>query len=653
MTAANSTTTFTKAQRLAQGWSAEPEGLALVGGARIALLPRFALYLQIEPCPLRERLSRQGNRTMGFQDPHSYADLSQGKIEHLDLSIKADFSENVLSVRAHYTLHNPVSGSLFLDTRGLHIGRVTSQGRSLAWDLDRRDAILGERLHLKNLDRTREFAIEVRTSPEASALQWMKPGQTLGGKFPFLYSQCQSIQARSVVPCQDTPSVRFTYRAELEVPRPLTAVMAAEAVGVEQAGPSARYQFSMRQPIPSYLFALAAGELRFRTLGDRTGVYAEPEMAEAAAWEFAENETKLATAEQLLGPYLWGRYDILVLPPSFPFGGMENPRLTFLSPLVVLGDRSRTNVVSHELAHAWTGNLVTNATWEDFWLNEGWTTYAEGRITEAVSGRELSDLIKVVGLNELFEDLQRFGDNSKETCLKFPQEGMDPEEVYSQVPYIKGSMFLVALEEAVGREAFDLFIQKYISTYRFQSLSTEGFLTFLADKLPEGARRVDIHQWIYQPGYPQNAPRPSSILYDDVQIKLEAYRGGILPSPESIARWVPQQVLLFLQLLPRRIPVEDCRRLETLADLGKVKYPAIRVQFFQIAIASGYREVWPMVEQFARTVGNRWAVGRLFEAMVGEEWTRGLARPLFERYRDRNHPMTVAHVEQILKKAAL
>jgi aminopeptidase N len=262
-------------------------------------------------------------------------------------------------------------------------------------------------------------------------------------------------------------------------------------------------------------------------------------MAEASAWEFAENEAKLAAAEQLLGPYLWDRYDILVLPPSFPFGGMENPRLTFLSPLVVLGDRSRTNVVSHELAHAWTGNLVTNATWEDFWLNEGWTTYAEGRITEVLNGREFNDLVKVVGLNELFEDMHRFGENAKETCLKFSQDGMDPEEVYSQVPYIKGSMFLVALEEAVGRKAFDSFIQKYISTYRFQSLGTEEFVTFLTSELPEAVRRVDINQWIYQPGYPQNAPRLDSVLYDDVKAKLDGYRRGTLPSRESISSWVP------------------------------------------------------------------------------------------------------------------
>ena len=590
---------------------------------------------------------------MGFRDPHSYSDSAQGKIERIWFLIRADFSESVLRVKAHYALQKPASGSLFLDTRGLHVERVTADGLNLPWEIDRRDAILGERLHLKNLRQVTQFAIEVTTSPDAMALQWMKPSQTLGGKLPFLYSQCQSIQARSVFPCQDTPSVRFTYEAELEVPQALTAVMAAEPMGTERMGKSTLYKFTMRQPIPSYLFALAVGDIQFREIGSRTGIYAEPEMAGPSAWEFAENEAKLAAAEQLLGPYLWDRYDILVLPPSFPFGGMEKPRLTFLSPLVVLGDRSRTSVVSHELAHAWTGNLVTNATWEDFWLNEGWTTYAEGRITEVLQGHDFNDLVSVVGLNHLFEDMHRFGENAKETCLKFSQVGLDPEEVYSQVPYIKGSMFLVALEEAVGRKAFDTFIQKYISTYRFQSLSTEEFVRFLTGELPEAVRRVDVDQWIYKPGYPADAPRQSSILYDDVRAKLDGYQQGIFPSQEAVSSWVPQQVLLFLQLLPKRIPVEDCRHLERLFDLPKVRYPAILVQFFQVAIASGYREVMSSVERFAQAVGNRWALGQLFQALAEGEWTRELARPLFERYRDRNHPLTVAHVEQILNKAGL
>ena len=332
---------------------------------------------------------------MTRHDPHSYADLAQGKITHIDLRIKADFEAHILKIEADYQLAEPVSGSFFLDTSKIDLEGAQTNGEALEWEFDEQDELLGERLHLKGLDNASSFTLTFATAPEARALQWLPGVQTAGGEHPFLFSQCQAIHARSVFPCQDTPSVRFTFGAEMEVPEPLTAVMAAEQVEVQERGAKRVFTFKMPQPIPSYLFALGAGNLVFRELGPRTGVYAEPEMIEAAAWEFAENEEKIVEAEKLLGPYLWGRYDLLILPPSFPYGGMENPRLTFLTPTAILGTRGQTALITHELAHAWTGNLVTNATWEDFWLNEGWTTYAETRITEVLEGKDVVDLMAV------------------------------------------------------------------------------------------------------------------------------------------------------------------------------------------------------------------------------------------------------------------
>ena len=247
----------------------------------------------------------------------------------------------------------------------------------MAFEKHASDPILGECLCLYLPAGTERFSIACRAPAHADALQWLAAQHTAGGAHPFLFSQCQAIHARSLFPCQDTPSVRFTYEARISVPRGLTVVMAAERTGHGQDGERDVFTFRMPQPIPSYLFALAAGDLVFQRIGERTGVYAEPSVLEAAAWEFGENEQRLEAAERLFGPYLWDRYDLLIMPPSFPYGGMENPRLTFVTPLVILGDRSRTWLITHELAHAWTGNLITNATWEDFWLNEGWTTYAE------------------------------------------------------------------------------------------------------------------------------------------------------------------------------------------------------------------------------------------------------------------------------------
>lgn len=299
---------------------------------------------------------------MQIHDPHSYASPEQGTINHIDFCLSVDFAARTIQVAAHYHLDRQITGSFFLDTRSVEIERIHTDGIDVAWEQDRSDPILGERLHLQGLDRVADFTIELTTAADATALQWLTAEQTAGGQHPFLYSQCQALHARSIFPCQDTPSVRFTYTAEVEVPVPLVALMAAAAVGRSSEGQVNRYRFEMAQPIPSYLFALAAGDIAFRELGPRCGIYAEPEVLEAAAWEFGENEAKLREAEEILGPYVWDRYDLLIMPPSFPYGGMENPRLTFLSPVFIVGDRSMTDIVTHELAHAWTGNLVTNAT---------------------------------------------------------------------------------------------------------------------------------------------------------------------------------------------------------------------------------------------------------------------------------------------------
>lgn len=590
---------------------------------------------------------------MQFSDPHSFTDTEQGKIAHIRFWIAADFSAKVLNIKATYSLEEPVSGSFFLDTRDLNITRVHVDDQEILWEIDQHDSIVGDRLHLKDLDGHSEFTIEMTTSPEASALQWVTAMQTAGGEHPFLYSQCQAIHARSIFPCQDSPSVRFTYEATVEIQRPLVVVMAAEHLDSEHSGETSRYRYRMPQPIPSYLFAIAAGNLAFEELGPHTGVYAEPEIIASAAWEFAENENKLVEAEKLFGPYLWDRYDVLILPPSFPYGGMENPRLTFLTPKCILGDRSRTPLVSHELAHAWTGNLVTNATWEDFWLNEGWTTYAESRITEVLEGEDYSQLLGIVGRYVMFRVMERFGMDSDKTCLKYSQRGIDPDEVFSVIPYIKGSSFVLKLERSVGREVFDAFIKKYIATFSFQSLTTEGFISFLEQELPEAIKNIDIDEWLYAPGYPESAPALSSSLFDEVKARIDAYESGVLPDSHQIADWIPPQVRLFLLMLPERIPVEDCHQFERIFNFKDNPDYYIMSRFYRIAVQSGYHEVLPEIERMVESDGRMAILAMIFRAMVKEEWTRDMARPMFERHREKHHPTTVASIERILNKAGL
>jgi len=590
---------------------------------------------------------------MTRHDPHSYADLEQGKTKHIDLRIKADFETHVLKIEADYQLAEPVKGSFFLDTSKIKLEQVHTNGEPIQWEFDEQDELLGERLHLKGLDNASSFTLTFATTPDARALQWLPAVQTAGGEHPFLFSQCQAIHARSVFPCQDTPSVRFTYSAEMEVPKPLTAVMAAEQVGAEERDNKRIFTFKMPQPIPSYLFAIGAGNLVFRELGSRTGIYAEPEIIEAAAWEFAENEKKMVEAEKLLGPYLWGRYDLLVMPPSFPYGGMENPRLTFVTPTAILGTRGQTALITHELAHAWTGNLVTNATWEDFWLNEGWTTYAEARITEVLEGKKVCNLMDVYSEKYLFLEMEIVGMESSLTRLKTSSEGSDPDATFTSIPYYKGYFFLMQCELAVGRERFDAFIQKYIQKYKFQSLTTEAFLDYFKQKLPEIFKKVDVQTWVYGTGMPEEWHRPQSDLYDEVQDALTAYKNGTRPVKAQVAGWHRYQILSFLEALPKQIPVEDCQYFGQVLELEKKNDGAHYSYFYPICITSGYQEIMPDIESFISRVGRGLYIKPIFRAMIATDWAKGHARRIFESVRERHHQITVHVINKLLEDAGL
>jgi len=427
--------------------------------------------------------------------------------------------------------------------------------------------------------------------------------------------------------------------------------MAAEQV--ERRGGSGQFSFRMPQPIPSYLFALAVGNLVFHKFGPRTGIYAEPETIEAAAWEFAENESKMNEAEKLLGPYLWGRYDLLVLPPSFPYGGMENPRLTFLTPTSILGTRGQTSLITHELAHAWTGNLVTNATWQDFWLNEGWTTYAEARITEVLEGKDVEDLRAAFSEKQLIEVMERVGLDSPHTCLKLPGDEKDADSFTTIIPYYKGCFFLKECEYAVGRKRFDAFIQKYMASFQFRSLTTETFLDFLKAELPEVFEKINVHKWVYEPGLPEESHRPKSHLYDEVQQVLNDYQQGIKPTKEQVQDWHRYQILSFLQGLPRKISVEDCQYLENILELEKRNDVAFFSHFYVVCINSGYQAILPRIEQFIEKIGRMLYILPIVRAMIETDWSRSYIRPMFERVRDRHHQITVYAIGKLLKDADL
>ncbi len=590
---------------------------------------------------------------MAREDPHSHADGEQPRARHLRLRLRVDFVTRRIEGEASLVLEAPAEGLLDLDARALEILDVTTDsGAAIPFDLGPDQPILGSRLRLTLPAGTREVRLRYRTSPEAPALQWLSPEQTEGRKHPFLFSQCQPIHARSLVPLQDTARIRLTYEAEVEVPDPLAAVMSAGPAG---EGPGSRtgtrvFRFRMPQPIPPYLLALAVGRLESRELGPRSRVFAEPETVEAAAHEFAETEAMISRAEELFGPYDWDRYDMLVLPPSFPYGGMENPRMTFLTPTLLAGDRSLVDVVAHELAHSWTGNLVTNADMEHFWLNEGFTVWAERRLLEALHGPEATVLAWSIGERALEESLERFGADSPLTRLRTELAGMDPDDSFSSVPYEKGARFVALLERTVGRERFDRLMRAYVARYRFTSITTEEFLRFLDGELPGVATQVGAREWLYEPGLPQNAPVFRSPRLDGLVALAHAFAGGERPASSASAAWSPAEMLVYLQNLPREIEREGCAWLDAALGLTGRGNHEILVEWLTIAAGSDYEPAFPRLREVLLRVGRMKYLRPLYAALGRHPRTRALAREVFAEAAPRYHSLSRRVAASVIEK---
>jgi len=582
-------------------------------------------------------------------DPHSYTDDTHPAVTALDWVARVDFASRTLDASATLQLDREAQGPLFLDTRDLTVTRVTDdQDGPVAFALDPADPVLGARLVLDLPRPTRAVTVHYRTAPDASALQWLDPAQTAGGAHPYLFSQCQAIHARSVVPLQDTPQRRVTFEAALTVPVALRGLMAAGFVDRTLAEGTAVERWSMPQPIAPYLFAFAVGDLTARELGPRSRVWAEPSVVESAAWEFAEVDKMLSAGEALFGPYAWDRFDILVMPPSFPYGGMENPRLTFVTPTLLAGDRSQARVIGHELAHAWTGNLVTNAHAEHFWLNEGWTRYAELRIVEALEGHDSAALLAALCRRDLDETLARLVHEGHGglTRLRTHLDGIDPDEAFSGVPYDKGNLFLQAIETAVGRPRFEAFAKRYLDTFRFGSVTTEAFVAFTETALPGSLAHIRANEWIDGEGLPDNAPATQSDRLDAV-IAL----GHAVPDPSttlSSTEWN-----LFLERFPRPASQVDCAALDGRFHFTTTGNMEVKVSWLRLALASAYDPVLPEVERLLGAVGRMKYLVPLYDGLLARPSTRALAHSLFAQHSASYHPIARAVVRGRLDRATV
>ena len=582
---------------------------------------------------------------MARRDPHSYNDDTQAETESLALTARIDFATRVMHAQATLTFVHPGKGTLDLDTRDLAIESVIDPGgKALPFTQHPTEPFLGSRLSIELPEGTRSITLRYRTSPDASALQWLDPAQTRGGKLPYLFSQCQACHARSIIPLQDTPRLRIRYTAELTIPRGLKAVMAAADRGRTEDGDLATERWEMPQPIPPYLFAFAIGDLVSKDLSERCRVWAEPAQVEAAAYEFANVEAMIGAAEALFGPYDWERFDILTMPPSFPYGGMENPRLTFLTPTVIAGDRSLVSVVAHELAHSWTGNLVTNANAEHFWLNEGFTMYAERRIIEALDGAEMASLHAALGRRELDESIERFKDTPGMTRLRTHMVGIDPDDAYSLVPYEKGYFFLCAIEAAVGRPAFETWLRSYLDTFRFGAITTDEFIAHIDNGLPGALAKVNAATWIDGEGVPATALPPRSQRLDAIE-QLH----GNAPTAEAAASWTATEWQLYLETVPRPAPQDALRALDAQFQLTASTNYDVLVSWLTLALQSSYHAVLDRVDEVLAGVGRMKYLRPLYTALAKDPATRSRAEATFQRLRAGYHPIARQMVEGVLQ----
>jgi len=587
-------------------------------------------------------------------DPHSYSKPAEAVITHLDLDLNVNFDKKKLSGTATYQIERGADAKeIILDARDITVSKVTldddTSGAAFATGVP--DAILGTGITIKLKPETKKITVHYETSPDAAALQWLLPSQTAGGKFPFLFTQSQAILCRTWIPIQDSPGIRFTYNAKVTVPAGYMAVMSAE--NPTQRSADGVYTFTQKKAVPAYLMALAVGDFDYHAYDDRTGVYAEPATMKAASYEFEETRKMLDAAEALYGPYDWGRYDLLVLPPSFPFGGMENPCITFATPSIIAGDKSLNSLVAHELAHSWSGNLVTNRTWNDFWLNEGFTVYFERRIMESIYGKDYADMLAVLGYGDLKQTLAEMETHGhqEDTKLKLKLDGRDPDDGMSDIAYEKGYLLLRNIEEQAGREAFDQFLKNWFHDFAFKGADTEEFLDYLDKNLIQpsnGKVTLDVKKWVYEPGLPDGYSEPKSARLDRAKDMADRFvKSGI--EGVSLDGLSSHEVQFFLRSLPDNMTAVQMAQLDQKFHFTARQNSEEAFLWLRLSVINNYAEAFPALDSFLVHVGRRKFVKPLFEAMVKNPSTVELANQIYAKARPGYHSVTYNTVDEILQ----
>ena len=600
-------------------------------------------------------------QTAAVLDEHSYAEPGKVRTKDLALDLGVDFAKKELIGTATYTLEwvDKTATQLVLDTRDLTIEKAEGENAAGQWQpltfalAPEADKLLGTKLTIETPERPAKVRVTYRTSPNASGLQWLEPSMTEGKKTPFMFSQSQQIHARSWVPLQDTPQIRFTYTAHVTSPKDVMVLMSAD--NDPNAARDGDYSFKMPQPIPSYLLAIAAGDLVFKPVSERSGVWAEPAMVDTAVKEFEDTEKMIVTTEKLYGPYRWDRYDMLVLPPSFPYGGMENPRLTFATPTVIVGDKSLVSLIAHELAHSWSGNLVTFATDRDAWLNEGFTTYVQGRITEDMYGKDMADMEHVIDRDELKKEYTTLDPKLQVMALK-PGELADPDGSSSATVYTKGAWMLQWLEQAYGRDVFDPFLKGYFDHFAFQSITTQQFLDYikanLIDKHPGKVTLDQVESWIYKPGIPDFAPQVQARPFAVVDTARTAWlQDSKLPASQLTTEWSTQEWVHFIEGLPDTLTQEQLKQLDDAYKFTGTANGEVAMRWYPLTVRSGYDVARPEIAKFLERVGRRKLIMPIYAELVKSPDGLTFAKQVFAKAKPAYHPITTGSVEDTISKA--
>lgn len=592
-------------------------------------------------------------------DYFSFANTDQFVTKHLALDLSIDFDKKELRGSAVLNMQrlDPAAMEIVLDSRDLHIENVIVNDVESDYEYSIKDKVLGQALTIsipsaQQQDQVLEVEIHYTTDPTATALQWLPPELTAGGELPFMFSQSQSIHARSWVPLQDSPAVRMTYEAIIHTPDNVLAVMSAN--NDPETPRDGEYHFSMPQAIPSYLLAIAVGDIYFAPIGEQTGIYAEPEVLEAAVYEFGNTQNMLEAAAEMYGPYQWGRYDLLILPPSFPFGGMENPRLSFITPSVLAGDRSLVSLIAHELAHSWSGNLVTNQTWRDIWLNEGITSYVTSRLMEVLYSKDRANEERVLAYRELQNSMLTV---KPEMQALAPRKKLDnPDESQGSMHYDKGELFMQHLENVFGREAFDPFLAGYFKHFEFESISTEQFLDYLDENLllkyPGKYTRAQAEQWTYEPAIPTDAPMPQSDTLDAAGKMAKSWSMGELAVDNiPLQDFSPQATVYFINNLPTELSEQQLNELDSSFGLSQSLNAEIaRAWFIQVA-ARRYQPAYADMQAYLNRYGRTRLVLPVYVALVKNGQDSGLSRELFDAASVKYHPLTKRAIEYSVNKA--